>query len=371
MINRELSKIFFEMSGYLRMQNVAFKPQAYLKAARALENLRESAAEIYQKGGLKSLEEIEGVGESIASKMEEYIKTGKIKAYQELKRSLPIDLSQLSSVEGLGPRRAKLIYQKLGVRTIRDLEKAAKENKIAPLPGFGEKTQKNILENTIFLKADTGRMLLGEAAYPAEKIFNEIKRLKYVKSASIAGSYRRRKETIGDIDIVAAGNHPDKIIEFFISRPYVVKIWGAGPTKASVRMQEGFNADLRIVPEESYGAALQYFTGSKEHNVALRKIAISKGCKLNEYGLFKKGRKIAGRSEEEIYQKLGLQWVAPELRENQGEIESASEQKLPLLVEIKDIKGDLHCHSNWDGGKNSIEEMAQEAKKKGYEYIGI
>ena len=371
MVNQDLAKIFYEIADYLEMDEVPFKPYAYQKAAITLETLEEDISEIYQKGGRKALEEIPSIGKNIAEKIEEYLKTGRIKYYEQFKKRLPLNLEEMTSVEGVGPRKAKVLYQKLGVRDLKDLEKAAKNHKIASLFGFGEKTEKNILEGIKFLKRSKGRFLLGEILPKAKEVSEKLKSLKEVEEISSAGSVRRMKETIGDCDFLVISKAPVKVMDFFVSLPGVIKIWGKGTTKASVRLKEGFDMDIRVVPKKSYGSALQYFTGSKEHNIATRRLAIDKGLKLNEYGLFKGKKMIAGWSEAGVYKALGLVWMAPELRENQGEIEAALENKLPKLIGYHDIQGDLHCHSDWDGGENSIEEMAEASQELDYQYLGI
>ena len=377
MSNQELAKIFYEIGDFLEMDEVQFKPMAYQKAAVVLEGLEKNVQEIYKEGGIKALEKIPGVGKSIAEKIEEYLKTGKIKYYHKLKKKTPIDIEELSAVEGMGAKKIKILYQKLRIKNLKDLEKAAQTHKIASLFGFGEKTEKNILEGIAFLKKSKGRFLLGDILPEVKEILEQLGLLKEVSQISVAGSVRRRKETIGDVDILATTKNPKKVMDFFVSLPEVIKIWGKGPTKSSVRFKKGFDVDLRLVAKKSYGSALQYFTGSKEHNIATRRIAINKGLKLNEYGVFRNKKMIAGWNEFGVYQAIGLFWMPPELRENQGEIEVACAQaqgkpnRLPKLVELKDIKGDLHCHSKWNGGKNSILEMAEAARKIGYQYLGI
>lgn len=380
MINRELAQIFYEIADFLEMEKVAFKPQAYRKAAIILENLEQDIAKIYKEEGRRGLLKISGIGEGIADKIEEYIKSRKIKYYQSLKKKTPIKVEELTAVEGLGPKKVKVLYEKLAIRNIKDLERAAKDHKIASLPGFGEKTEKNILEGIEFLKKNKGRFLLGEILPRVKEIQSRLEKLKEIKQVSVAGSVRRMKETIGDVDflVVSRSNKggssqqaAKKIMDYFVSLPGVVKVWGKGMTKSSVRLKEGFDVDVRVVPLKSYGSALQYFTGSKEHNIVIRKIAMDKGLKLSEYGLFRGSKMIAGKTEEEIYEALDMDWLPPEIRENQGEIEAALSHKLPKLIDYNDIKGDLHCHSNWDGGMNSIEEMARMAITLGYEYIGI
>ena len=371
MINQELAKIFYEIAEYLEMQGVSFKPYAYQKAALTLETLEESAEDIYHKDGLKGLEKIPGVGESIALKMEEYLKTGKIKYYQKLKKQTPVKIDELTAIEGMGPQKIKILYEKLKIKDLKDLEKAAQSHKIAPLFGFGEKTEKNILEGIKFLKRSKGRFLLGEILPIAKEIYQKLENLKEVEKVDMAGSLRRRQETIGDVDFLVISENPKKVMDFFVSLPGVIKVWGKGMTKASVRMSNGFDMDIRVVPKNSYGAALQYFTGSKDHNIVVRKIAMEKGLKLSEYGLFRGSKMIAGKTEEEIYKALGMNWISPEMRENRGEIEAALKNNLPKIIDYNDIKGDLHCHSNWDGGENTIIEMADKAVEMGYEYIGI
>jgi len=371
MKNQEIAKILSGIARYLEMESVPFKPYAYEKAAITVESLEEDIGQIYREGGTRALEEIPGVGKGIAERIEEYLKTGKIKDYERMKKRLPINLDEISAVEGMGPRKAKVLYEKLKIKNLKELEKAAKAHKITPLFGFGEKTEKNILEGIEFLKRSKGRFLLGEILPKAKEVYEKLENLKEVEKVDMAGSVRRRKETIGDLDFLVISKSPSKVMDFFVSLPGVVKVWGKGATKASVRLKEGYDMDIRVLSAKQYGTALQYFTGSKEHNIALRKIAIDKGYKLSEYGLFSGSRMIAGATEEEIYHKLGMAWVSPEMREDHGEVEAALNEKLPQLVELKDIKGDLHVHSSWDGGVNSIKELAEAAMAIGYEYIGI
>jgi DNA polymerase (family 10) len=371
MKNQEIAKIFYEIAYFLEMEGIQFKPFAYEKAALTLEGLEKDVEEIYKKEGFEGLRKIPGVGESIAKKIEEYLKTGKIQYYEDYKKKYPINLDELMGIEGLGPKRMKVLYEKLGITNLKELEEAARSHKIAPLYGFGEKTEKNILEAIEFAKRSKGRFLLGDILPRVKEIYEKLKNLKEVERIDVVGSIRRMKETIGDVDFLVISKNPKPIMDFFVSLPGVIKIWGKGNTKASVRMKEGFDMDIRVLPRRSYGAALQYFTGSKEHNIALRKIAIEKGLKLSEYGLFKGSEMIAGEKEEEIYEKLGMDWIPPELREDRGEIEAALRHKLPKIIDYRDIKGDLHVHSKWDGGKNSIEEIAEYAIKMGYEYVGI
>lgn len=371
MANHDIAKIFNDIARFLRIDGVAFKPYAYEKAALSLESLKDDVADIYRKSGRKGLEEITGIGKAMSEHIEEYLKTGKIQFHEEFKKGLPVQMDELMRVEGLGPKKIKVLYQKLGIKNLKDLERAVKKHRIAPLFGFGEKTEQNIVQGLDFVKRDKGRSFLGEILPIAREVYGKLENLKEVEKISLAGSLRRRKETIGDVDFLVVSKNPKKVMDFFVKLPGVEKIWGQGGTKASVHMVNGFDMDLRVVPARSYGAALQYFTGSQDHNIATRKIAIDKGLKLSEYGVFRGAKIIAGKTEEEVYKAIGLAWIPPEIRENTGEIEAAREGKLPKLVELKDIKGDLHCHSNWNGGEQSIEEMAEMAISLGYSYIGI
>ena len=371
MKNQEIAKIFYAIANYLAMDEVLFKPYAYERAALTIETLENDIEELYKKGGKKALEELPGVGKNIAAHIAEYLETGKIKYYGDLKRKTPINFNEIGAVEGLGPKRAKVLYQKLGVKNLKDLEKAANSHKIAVLFGFGEKTEKNILEGIKFVKRSKGRFLLSEILPKTKEVYEKLKAVKGVERVDYCGSVRRMKETIGDVDFLVISRHPSRVMDAFVSMPGVVKVWGKGTTKSSVRTKEGFDMDIRVVPKKSYGAALQYFTGSKEHNIATRRIAMDKGLKLSEYGLFRGPKMIASETEEDVYRFLGMPWIPPEMRENRGEIEAALENKIPELVDYHDIQGDLHTHSDWDGGKNTIAEMAEAALKMGYAYLGI
>jgi DNA polymerase (family 10) len=371
MRNPEVAKILNEIAIFLEMDNVQFKPRAYEKAARAIEALEESLEEIYAKGGLKALMEIPGVGASIAEKIEELIKTGRLQYYEDLKKKIPVDLESLYGIEGLGPKTIKTLYQQLGVKTLDDLEKAAREHKISKLPGFKEKTEQNILKGLEFAKKGKGRYILGLTLPLIREIETQLRKLPGVTKAIASGSVRRWKETIGDADFLVISDDNERVMNFFTTMPEVIDVISKGDTKSTVKLKTGMDVDVRVLREENFGAALQYFTGSKDHNVALRRIAQEKGMKLNEYGLFKDDRQIAGRTEEEVYETLGLQWMPPELRENTGEIEAAASHKLPKLVEYNEVIGDTQTHTKWTDGANTIQEMAQEAKKLGREYIVI
>ncbi len=376
-MNEEIAKIFNEIADILDAQEVDFKPFAYRKAARSLGDLQADAADIYGQGGLKAVESIPGVGKSIGEKIEEYVLRGRIAEYDRLKSTLPANFGEIAAVEGLGPKRAKILYEKLGIKDLADLEAAARENKIAGLFGFGKKSEVNILKSVEFKKRSRGRFLLSEVLPAALDVKDRIKSFSGSARVEIAGSLRRRKETIGDIDLLAAvaggpgGAKAAELMDFFTGLPEVEKVWAKGRTKSSVRTRAGFNMDLRVVPAESFGAAWQYFTGSKDHNIVLRRFAKEKGLKLSEYGLFKGEKSVAGTEEKNIYEKLGMRWICPELRENRGEIEAALKSDLPAVIAYGSLRGDLHCHSDWDGGKDSIEAIAAAGRAMRYEYIGI
>lgn len=369
--NHQIAEILKEIGEYLEMQSVAFKPRAYEKAAEVIEELEEEVESIYKNGGLKAIEDIPGIGVSIAEKIEELIKTGHLKYYEKLKKQTPLDLISLRRIEGLGPKSLKKLYEALGIKNIQDLEKAAQTGKIRKIEGFGEKTEENILEGIKFLKKSSGRFILGFTRSLIRSLEERLKKLKEVERLVAAGSVRRWKETIGDADILVISNDSRPVMDYFVSLPEVARVYAKGLTKSAVQLNNGLDVDLRVVEKKSYGAALSYFTGSKDHNVALREIALKKGYKLNEYGLFKGKKQIAGETEEEIYEKLGLDYIEPEMRENKGEIELARRHQLPKLIDYGEILGDLQVQTNWTDGVNSIEEMAKAAMAQGLEYIAI
>jgi len=368
MRNLEVAKILYEIADLLELKGVEFKPYAYRRAAQTVESLSKDIEDVYKEG---KLEDLPGIGKNIAQKIAEYIETGKIKSYEGLKKKMPFDFESLLSVGGLGPKKVSILYKKLRVKNLNDLEKAAKLGKIRKLAGFGEKTEKDILENIGIAKMRNERMLLGIALPIAEEIEQRLKELKEVRKVVTAGSLRRRKETIGDLDILITSSNPTKVMEYFTTMPDVKDIIAKGPTKASVRLKNGLQIDARVVKDSEFGSALLYFTGSKEHNIALRKVAISKKLKLSEYGLFKNNKQIAGKTEEDVYKKLGMPYIEPEMRENLGEMELALKHALPKIIGYNDILGDLHMHTNWSGNPNNIEDMALHAKHFGYKYICI
>lgn len=366
MKNQEIARILYEIADYLEMEGVQFKPRAYRRAAQNIEVMGMDIEDMYRKGELES---ITGVGESIAKKIEEYLETGKVKKLQELKEKAPIDTENLVNVEGLGPKTVEVLRSELGIKNLDDLEKAAREGRIRRLKGFGRKTEEKILENISLARKRSKRHLLGHVLPQAEKIVDQLR--DHLDKIEAAGSVRRKKETIGDIDILVVSSIPENVLRTFTQMNNVVKVIEKGVQSSSVRLDSGIQVDLRIMEDKSFGSALQYFTGSKDHNIALRKVAIRKGYKLNEYGLFKGDSRIAGKTEEEVYNTLNMQWIPPEMRENRGEIDAALEGELPRIVDYDEIRGDLQTHTTWSDGDNTIEEMVEEARRLGHEYISI
>lgn len=366
------------------MQSVPFKPRAYEKVAEVIEGLAEPVADIYSRGGLAALKDIPGVGASIAEKIEEFLTKGKVAEHEALKKKTPVDLESFAGIEGVGPKSILKLYRELGIKNAGELEKAAKAGKVREVEGFGAKKEEGILAGIEFMRRSAGRLLISEAMPHVRALEARLREVPGVEKVIVAGSARRRKETIGDIDILAIAKEPARLMEYFVGMKGVERVHAHGPTKSSVRLSLGLDADLRVVPAESYGAALNYFTGSKDHNVALRQIAIKKGLKLNEYGLFEtrgttrtgrgqtqKEKMVAGKTEEEVYKVLGLDYIEPELRENTGEIEATLRHSLPELITYDALQGDLQMHSNWTDGKFSIEEMAKGAAARGLKYIAI
>ncbi len=371
MKNHEVAELLRNTARLLEIKNeLVFKIRAYEKAALVIDNLEEDIEEVWKKG---KLEDIPGIGEGLAKKISEFLETGKLDYYQKLKKEVPVDMEELGKVPGLGPKTIMKLYKQLSVKNIKELEKAAKQHKIQNIEGLGPTVEENILKSIEFAKSSGKRFLLGHALDIAGEIKARLKNLNEVSKIEIAGSLRRKKETIGDIDILITSKNPDKVMDFFTGMEDVKDVLAKGTTKSAVRLKEGIQADLRVLDEKSYGAALLYFTGNIQHNIALRKIAIKKGLKLSEYGIFgkKTNKMLAGKTEEECYKKLGLKYIEPEIREDEGEIEAAQKNKLPDLIGYSDLKGDLQMHTKWSDGGNTIMEMANAAKNLGFEYICI
>jgi DNA polymerase (family X) len=377
MKNLEIVKIFREISYLLQMveddPNTIYKARAYEKAADVIENLSIGLEETYLKNGIEALNKIPSIGSAISLKIEEFVNSGKIDYHDELKKKMPIRISEFSNMRGIGPKTIKVLYEKLKITSIDELEKAAVEGRIAVLKGFSGVKEKNILKVIQLSKQQTGRYLLGDVYPIIKKIESRLTNEGGVIHCAVVGSFRRMKETIGDIDILISTEEAEKIVNFFVNMPEVEEIKGSGRAKAFVELRNGIRVDLLVVPEKSFGSASQYFTGSKAHNISLRNMAISKGLHLNEWGLFnKKKKKIAGASEKEVYEKLDLQYIPPELREDCGEIDFFSKKDTLPLIEYSDLRGDLQTHSNSTDGTMSIKDMAIHARKKfGLDYIAI
>ncbi|MBS3907324.1 MAG: DNA polymerase/3'-5' exonuclease PolX [Syntrophaceae bacterium] len=369
MKNKELADLFEKMADILEFKDEnPFKISAYRKASRILGDLTQDIEEVAERGELKK---ISGIGEGIAKKIEEYLKTGKVSKFEEVRKGVGDELIALMDIPGMGPKTLALIHKERGVGNLSELEKAVEDGSLVGLPGMGEKKVENIRRGIQLLKQSKGRMNLGMAFPVAKRIVETLRERTGSEKIEWAGSLRRMRENIGDIDILATGADHEKIVNAFTHLPEVKEVLASGETKASVIVEGGLQVDLRVVEEGSYGAALQYFTGSKGHNIHLRGIARARGIKINEYGVFKGEKKIGGKEEKDVYKALGMKWIEPELREDRGEIEAAQEKRLPRLIEESEIKGDLHVHSNWSDGSSSIEEVAKAAQKKSYQYVAI
>ncbi len=371
--NKELARIFEKIADILEfLGDNIYRVNSYRRASTLISELPEDIEELYRSGKLSRLP---GIGSSTLLKIEEFLRTGTVKKYEDLRKRVPEDLLELMDVSGIGPKTLKTAYEKLGVRTKDDFIRVLKDGSLAKLPGFGPKKVEKILKGIELWESVQERIPLIEAYPMAQDVLEYMRREESIREISVAGSLRRMKETIGDIDILVSAERKDwrKIHEHFVKYPEVDKILAKGETKSSVVLKNGRQVDLRTVEPISWGAALQYFTGSKQHNVRVRDIAKEKGLKVNEYGVFKADteERLGGEREEEVYELVGMEWIPPEIRENWGEIELALERKLPKLVEFEDIKGDFHMHTNWSDGINPLEEVVEYAHKLGYGYIVI
>jgi len=369
MKNKLVAEIFRDIAQMMEIKGENhFKIRAYERAIRNIESLADDV-EAYAKNG--RLKDIPGIGNDLEAKIEEIIATGKLKYLEELKKDIPEGLIEMLKVPGIGPRTAKLLHEKLDIQDVVMLERMAHAGRIRGLPGMGEKTEENILRGIELFKKSRERLDLKTATDVAAGFVVQLEKLKEVKRINPAGSLRRMKESIRDLDILISSKDPEKVMDVFTKLPDVKDVIAKGPAKSSVLTKENIQVDVRVVDDGSYGASLMYFTGSKEHNIKLRQIAIKKGLKLNEYGIFRGEERIAGKTEEEMYKALGLAYIEPELREDRGEFDASAEDNLPDLIELSDIKGDLHMHSTWSDGGSSIEEMIIRSRLLGYEYIAI
>jgi len=352
----------------IRGENV-FRIRAYRRAAQNIGGLPRDVAQMTEE----ELLAIPGIGKDLAGKIRRYIASGKMEAYDELRKEVPEGLTLLLSVPGLGPKTAKLLFDRLQIKDIDDLERLARERRLSGLPGIKDKTEKNILKGIEMLKRGKERLPIGRVLPTAQDILSQLRKKAPVRELALAGSLRRWKETVKDIDILATSEEPGKVMSAFVRLPTVKEILMHGPTKSSVVTAEGIQVDLRVVEEASFGAALAYFTGSKAHNIRLRELAVKAGMKINEYGIYreKDDKRLGGEKEEDVYRLLGLPYIPPELREDAGEIEAAAEDRLPKLLELRDIKGDLHVHTKHSDGSHTIEELIKAARERGYEYIAV
>ncbi len=369
MTNEELADKLYDIADMLEIEGVQWEPRAYRTAALTVLSLGADISDVYKQGKLM---ELEGIGKSIGGSIEEYIKTGHIEKWDKLKKKYNIDFSTFRKMRGLGPKRLYVLYKKLGIKDVNDLKKALEKQEIRELSGFGKKSEEEIKKNLdFFLQTDVSRKLLGLVIEYAEKLRDDLAKSGLFEKVEIAGSTRRMKETVGDLDILCVSDNPKAGMDYFTKMKQVKDIIVKGDKKTSVDLDAGLSCDLRIVEKEEFGAALQYFTGNKEHNVKLRKIAISKGLKLNEYGVFKGKTRIAGKSEAEVYKILGLEVMPPEMRENMGEIEASLSHTLPKIIEYNEVVGDLHVHTNDSDGADGLEAMVAAAEKAGLSYIAV
>jgi len=370
--NKDIANLFYRIADALEIKGeTGFKVIAYQKAARALEDLTQDVAEMVASG---QLAEIPGIGKGMAEKIEEYLKTGKMKRYEEVMKDVPESLLSMLEIPGLGGKTIHLMHKELKVKNLEDLKRVIEDGSLEKLYGMGKKKVENIRKGIELIEHAHERMSICDALVIAEEVIEYLKGAPGVSHISPAGSLRRMKETIGDIDILATGKDGQKIIKYFVKHPKTIQVLAEGDTKGSILIETEAGerqVDLRIVEEDSFGAALQYFTGSKAHNIKLRGLAKDKGLKISEYGVFRGEKKIAGKTEEDVYAVFGLPVFPPEMREDHGEIELALEGKLPKIIELKDIRGDLHVHSNWSDGVMTLEDLVEHGKKLGYSYIAV
>jgi DNA polymerase (family 10) len=371
MENPEIAQAFDEVADLLELQEAnPFRVRAYRNAARTIRDLAEPVAEI-AADPRRRLEDLPGIGADLAGKIRTLFQTGDLPLRQQLREQVPAGLRDLLDVPGLGPKRAQVLYQQLGIRSLDKLRQAAQKHRIRQVKGFGTKTEENILRGLEHLAQVGRRVYLAEAKIYADALVRHLKGTSGLHQVEVAGSFRRRKETVGDLDVLVACDDAGQVMDRLAAYEGVVEVLARGHTKMTVRLKTGLQIDLRVVARESYGAALQYFTGSKAHNILLRRMAQDRGLKVNEYGVFRGNKRVAGRSEEDVYAALGLPWIPPELREARGEIELALRGRLPRLLELDDLRGDLHMHTKATDGRASLEEMVQAAKRRGYAYIAI
>ncbi len=369
MKNKEVAEIFRKTAQLLEIKgDNPFRIRAYERAAQTIEALTKDVEELAKEGGLENLP---GIGTDLAGKIKEILKTGSLTLFEELKREIPPVLLNFLEIPSLGPKKVKAIYEKYGITSLEELEKACLEHKIARLPGFGLKTEENILKGIKLLKEKTGRRPLGEVLPLAEEVIAQIKSRAPLLQIEVAGSIRRRRETVKDIDVLIASTEALEVMRVVAGLPLVEEVIALGETKTSVRLKGGIQMDVRVVEPEAWGSALAYFTGSKAHNIRVRELALEKGLKINEYGVFRGEERIAGKTEEEVYATLGLPYIPPELREDRGEIEAALQGSLPELVDYEDIQGDGHVHSKFSDGVSTLEEIMAKAEAMNLSWVAL
>ena len=368
--NTDIAEIFEKVADLLEIEGAnPFRVRAYRNAARVVGGLGQGLTDLVARG--EDLTELPGVGQDLAGKIVEIVKTGDLGLLKELEARTPPALALLMNVGGLGPKRVHLLHEKLGITTPEDLKAAAQAGKIKELKGFGPKIEQQVLEGLVQLSATERRYKLVTVEPVAEALVRHLKTVPGVTEAIVAGSYRRRKETVGDLDILVTCEAAYLVMESFVAYEDVSKVIARGDTKSAVVLRNGLQVDLRVVPQESYGAALHYFTGSKAHNIAIRHLGVKAGLKINEYGVFRGEARVAGQTEAEVFAAVDLPFIEPELREDWGEIAAAQEGRLPRLITLEDLRGDLHAHTQATDGRNSLEEMAQAAQARGYAYLAI
>ena len=369
MTNLELARRFYEIASLLEVRGESvFRIRAYQRAAQTLEALGEDVAAVAARGGLRQLP---GVGRDLAARIEEYLATGRLAQLETLRAGLPATFLGLLEIRGLGPRTARALWEQLGIDSVEALEEACRSGRILGVAGIREKSRTNIVQAIERWRAGQARTPLARALAVARHLVETLRARGDVDRIEIAGSLRRMRETVKDVDLLVTSRAPARVLETFVTLPAVAAVTARGPTRVSVRHQAGLAVDLRVVEPEAFGAALQYFTGSREHNVRTREIASRRGRRLSEYGVFdeRTGQRVAGLTEEDVYAAIGLPWIPPELRENQGEIEAAREGALPSLVTVEDLRGDLHAHTDWSDGRLTLERMVAAAEARGYEYV--
>jgi DNA polymerase (family 10) len=371
MENLEIARIFDEVADLLEIQGAnPFRVRAYRNAARTVQTLAVPVASLLKKDP-KALEALPGIGKDLAGKIQTIVETGELPLLKELTAELPESLVEMMRIPGVGPKRAKLVYDTLGIKTLDELEAAARAGRLREVKGLGETLEARILQGIAEHRQRSRRVPLAEAEAFVRPLAEYLRATPGVIELDVAGSFRRRVETVGDLDVLVAAERPEQVAERFVAYPQVKEVLARGPTKCSVVLRSGLQVDLRLVPEEAYGAALHYFTGSKPHNIAIRTLGVRRKLKINEYGVFRGARRVGGRQEEEVFQAVGLPWIPPELREDRGEIDAARAGRLPKLVELSDIRGDLQMHTKYTDGQQTIEEMAEACRARGYQYLAI